>query len=59
MNHGDDEVADEDEGDGADEDGFHRGVRSKGLAEPGIESAESEESECGGEVDEVVHGGGR
>ena len=40
MDHGHYEVADEKQGDDADDDDFHRGVGSKGVAEAGIERPE-------------------
>ena len=59
MDHGHDEVADEEDGDDADDDGFHGMAGSECFTESGIKGTECEEAEGHGDVDEVGHGGGR
>jgi hypothetical protein len=57
VKHGDHEVADEQDGDGADDDGFHGCLMLERFAVAGVKRSENEEAEGHGDEDEVDHGG--
>lgn len=52
------EVADENDGDEADNVGFHGGYRLERTTEAGVKRAEGEKRESRGDEDEVGHGSG-
>jgi hypothetical protein len=58
VEHGDNEVADEQNGDDADEDGFHGIARLEGVAKQGVNHAEGKEAEGDCDEDEIGHDGG-
>ncbi len=58
VDHGHQEVADEQEGDDADDEGFHGDGELERAAEAGVERADGEEGDGHGDEQQIGHGDG-